>query len=182
MARGIFKSFSLCILLLSRVSVVMVMVASPSPAPTAGSHGEDLSLGGLGSVAEAGVQEEEGDDEEEGDQSAPQTVDHQRLVEFVFREKQFDFVALRILLDDGVLQGARKVQVNVVDPLRVKHTEGEECFFCESTAGGGDRHDEGGDPEGGVDGHQAGAERSRRRLATKQQQETEEPDHKLECK
>ena len=57
--------------------------------------------------------------------------------------------------------------------------EGEECLLGESGAGGGDGEHEGGDAEGGVDGHEAGAERGRGALAAEQQQEAEEAHHEL---
>lgn len=57
--------------------------------------------------------------------------------------------------------------------------EREECLLGESGAGGGDGEHEGGDAEGGVDGHEAGAERGRGALAAEQQQEAEEAHHEL---
>ena len=57
--------------------------------------------------------------------------------------------------------------------------EGEEGLLGESGAGGGHGQHEGGDAEGGVDRHEAGAEGGRGALAAEQQQEAEEAHHEL---
>ena len=59
--------------------------------------------------------------------------------------------------------------------------ESEEGLLSEAGAGGGHGQHEGGDAEGGVDRHEAGAERGSRALAAEQQQEAEESHHELEC-
>ena len=45
------------------------------------------------------------------------------------------------------------------------------CLYCESGAGGGHGEHEGGDAKGGVDRHEAGAERGSGALAAEQQQD-----------
>ena len=57
--------------------------------------------------------------------------------------------------------------------------EGEEGLLGESGAGGGHGEHEGGDAKGGVDRHEAGAERGSGALAAEQQQEAEESHHEL---
>jgi len=141
-----------------------------------GGDGDDLRL--IGPGLEPRVQQEDRDDEEESDESGAQAVDNQRLLE-VFRSEDL----LHPLLGDAhrVLLGPLKVQVHVVDPLRVKDTESEESFFCETGARCCDRHDESGDAERRVDGDQFGSKRCCRRLATQQQQKTKEANHELQC-
>lgn len=60
--------------------------------------------------------------------------------------------------------------------------EGEEGLLCESGASGRDGEHEGGDPKGGVDGNEWGAEGGGGRLTAQQQDEAEEANHKLEDK
>ena len=57
--------------------------------------------------------------------------------------------------------------------------EREERLLGESGAGGGHGEHEGGDAKGGVDRHEAGAERGSGALAAEQQQEAEETHHEL---
>ena len=58
--------------------------------------------------------------------------------------------------------------------------EAEEGLLCESRAGRGHGQDEGGDPEGLVDGHQGRAEGGRALLAAEEEEEAEEAADELE--
>jgi len=123
------------------------------------SDSEDLRLR---SRPKPRVKEQNGHNKEQTDQGGTQGVDDKWL--------------LKLLSAKPLV----KVEVYILDPLGVNPaSEYEECFFCQTWATGGYSHDESGDPESRVDGHQASPERSCGGLAAEQQQETEEPDDEL---